>query len=75
MIKIIEKGRFCAKIDDSNLEDVEGCITMRPFETCESLMESDGKELANEYASLCRMVTEYVNYFYELREGELDYAV
>lgn len=74
-MKIIEKGHFCAEIDDSNLEDVEMRITMHPLETCESLLESDGEDLAKEYAALRWMVNEYVNHLYELREGGLACAV
>lgn len=75
MVRVIEKGHFCAEIDDSNLEDVDVRITMHPLETCESLLESDGEDLAKEYSALRWMVTEYVNHLYELREGRLACAV
>ena len=48
---------------------------MHPLETCESLLESDGEDLAKEYAALRWMVNEYVNHLYELREGGLACAV
>ena len=75
MVRIIEKGHFRAEIEDSNLEDVDVSITMYPLASCESLLMSDGEELAKEYAALRVMVTEYVNHLYEIREGGLAYAV
>lgn len=77
MITTLTKGHFYAELDDesSSLEDVELRITMRPLETCESLLESDGEDLKKEYEALCVMVTEYKNHLHELRKGGLSYAV
>ena len=77
MITILTKGHFCAELDveSSSLEEVELRITMRPLETCESLLKSDGEDLKKEYEALCVMVTEYKNHLRELREGGLSYAM
>ena len=75
MMAIIEKGHFCAEIDTDYLDDVDVKITMHALETSESLMESDGQDLRSEYEELRRMISEYVNHLYELREGRLAYAV
>ena len=70
---IVDKGHFRAVID---ADDVQLSITMGALlDTCEALLAQDEAKLMQEFCELRLMINDYVNYLYQLREGELAYAV
>lgn len=73
VMKIIEKGHFCAEID---ADDVQLSITMgAPLDTCEALLAQDEAELVQELQELCLMIKDYKEYLRRLHKEEFSYAV